>query len=207
MKDGTRRYLDSVEWLGKLYDYFNDELFNGELVRPVITIQADTKNKYYGWFSVKKVWHEDADDEGAHEINISAQYLKRDVKDIAETLLHEMCHNYAAQNNLQDCSRSGNYHNKLYKKIAEEHGLNVECVQGNGWTDTSLTDDTKELLDLFLQYHKAPFIYRDVAVKPIRVRTSSTRKYTCPCCKMSVRATKDVNLLCGDCHEYMVSEW
>ena len=30
-------------------------------------------------------------------------------------------------------------------------------------------------------------------------RPSSTRKYQCPCCKNSVRATKAVNILCGDC--------
>lgn len=35
-------------------------------------------------------------------------------------------------------------------------------------------------------------------------RPSSTRKYQCPCCKNSVRATKTVNLICGDCMEKMV---
>ena len=34
-------------------------------------------------------------------------------------------------------------------------------------------------------------------------RPSSTRKYICPCCKNSVRATKAVNIICGDCMEKM----
>lgn len=34
-------------------------------------------------------------------------------------------------------------------------------------------------------------------------RPSSTRKYQCPCCKNSVRATKAINLICGDCMEKM----
>lgn len=34
-------------------------------------------------------------------------------------------------------------------------------------------------------------------------KRSSTRKYVCPCCKNSVRATKAVNLICGDCMEKM----
>ena len=30
-------------------------------------------------------------------------------------------------------------------------------------------------------------------------KPSSTRKYICPICRQSVRATKIVNILCGDC--------
>ncbi|MCC8079769.1 MAG: SprT-like family protein, partial [Oscillospiraceae bacterium] len=32
-----------------------------------------------------------------------------------------------------------------------------------------------------------------------RTRTSSTRKVVCPACGQSVRATKHVNIICGDC--------
>lgn len=35
-------------------------------------------------------------------------------------------------------------------------------------------------------------------------RPSSTRKLICPCCGQSVRATKAVNILCGDCMVKMV---
>ena len=35
-------------------------------------------------------------------------------------------------------------------------------------------------------------------------KTSSTRKYLCPCCGNSVRATKAVNIACLDCAEQMV---
>ena len=127
MENGTQRYLETIEWLGKLYDFFNDQLFNSELVRPVITVQVDDKNRAYGWFTTRKTWKENANeqDDGEYEINISAQYLNRTVEEVAGTLLHEICHHYAKVNNLQDCSRSGTYHNKLFKNIAEAHGLNV----------------------------------------------------------------------------------
>ena len=206
MTNGTKRYLETVEWLGKLYDYVNDQLFNGELTRPVITVQTDDKNRAYGWFTTRKVWKENESDEGEYEINLSAQYLNRPVQEIASTLIHEICHHYAQVNNLQDTSRSGTYHNKLFKKIAETHGLHVENVQTIGWSKTSLTDETKELLDLFLHYHPANVIYRTAPVKGGRVKTSSTRKYICPCCGMSVRATKTVNIMCADCNEYMREE-
>lgn len=206
MQDGTKRYLESITWLSKLYNYVNDELFKGELTRPVITVQTDTKNTFYGWFTLGKVWKENESDEGEYEINMSAQFLDRPVMEIAGTLIHEMCHHWAKVHNLQDCSRSGHYHNKLFKKIAEEHGLKVERVQLIGWSRTSLTDETKELIELFLEHFPAHLIYHTPVVKGMRVRTSSTRKYVCPCCGLSVRATKSVNIACIDCNEPMQVE-
>lgn len=35
-------------------------------------------------------------------------------------------------------------------------------------------------------------------------RPSSTRKLICPKCGQSVRATRKVNILCGDCMERMI---
>lgn len=35
-------------------------------------------------------------------------------------------------------------------------------------------------------------------------RTSSTRKYVCPCCGNSVRATKAINIACLDCNRQML---
>lgn len=206
MENGTKRYLETVEWLGKLYNYANEQLFNSELKRPVITVQTCERNKYLGWFTTQKVWRENADDDGEYEINMSAQFLSRSVYEIASTMIHEMCHHYAQVNNLQDTSRSNTYHNKLFKKIAEEHGLHVECVQTIGWSHTSLTDDTKELIDVFLEHFPAKLIYRQAPIKGGRVKTSSTRKYMCGCCGNSVRATKAVNIMCADCNEFMYEE-
>lgn len=206
MTNGTKRYLETIEWLGKLYDYVNEQLFENELVRPVITVQTDERNRAYGWFTLRKVWKENEQDEGEFEINFSAQYLNRPIVDTAGTLIHEMCHQWAKVNNMQDCSRGGTYHNRLFKKIAEEHGLSVKNEQKIGWARTSLTDETKELLDLFLQYHPATVIYRAAPIKGGRVKTSSTRKYVCPCCGQSVRATKTVNIMCADCNEFMTEE-
>lgn len=150
MTNGTEKYIGTVAYLGKLYDYCNAKLFGGELTKPVITVQRDERNKTNGWWSVKKVWRENENDEGEHELNITAQQLNRPIKEIAATMIHEMCHQYASVNNLQDCSRSGTYHNKLFKKIAETHGLTVECVKTIGWSHTTLTDETAAMIDEFV---------------------------------------------------------
>ncbi len=52
---------------------------------------------------------------------------------------------------------------------------------------------------------KAPHVSPDDApqdVSPAR-KPSSTRKYICPHCGMSVRATKEVRIMCVDCMEVM----
>ena len=181
----------------------NKKLFNGELVKPVITVQRDERNKTNGWWSVKKVWKENDEDEGEHELNITAQQLNRPIGEIAATLIHEMCHQFASVNNMQDCSRAGTYHNKLFKKIAETHGLNVEKVSQVGWSYTTLTDETAAMITDYVKDNPATVIYRLPVIKGQTVKTSSTRKYVCPICGQSVRATKSVNTICADCNEPM----
>ena len=42
----------------------------------------------------------------------------------------------------------------------------------------------------------------EVSITP--KKKSSTRKYVCPCCGMSVRATREVRIACMDCGEQMI---
>ena len=206
MENGTEKYIETVAYISKLYDFLNERLFDGFLKKPVITIQQDTNNKAFGWFSLKKVWKETEKDDGQNEINITAQYLNRPIKQVAATLLHEMCHQWAQANNLQDCSRSGNYHNKIFKRIAESHGLNVECVKTLGYSYTELNATSELLIDKFVLDNPLTIIYRLPVFKGQNVKSTSTRKYVCNCCGNSVRATKRVNIICADCNCYMVEE-
>ncbi len=199
----TKNYIDTVKYLKKLYDYCNEKLFNNELPECVVTVQLDSKNKTNGWFTCGKVWKQTDTDEGAHEINITAQQLNRPIRQIAATMIHEMCHYYAQINNMQDTSRSGTYHNKLFKRIAEQHGLTVQCVQTIGWSHTELTPETDVLITSFIEHNPETIIYRQPVFKGQMVKTTSTRKYECPCCHNSVRATKQVNIECVDCREFM----
>ena len=207
MTNASERYIEAVRYVGDLYDFLNSRFFTGALSKPVITLQADessSKARALGWFVRKEIWKESSEDEGATEINLTAQYLDRPFEEIAATLLHEMCHQYAYAEKVQDCSRSGTYHNKLFKRIAETHGLKVECVKTIGWSHTELTDESRETLKAFESSHK--LIYRLPTIKGARVKTSSTRKYICPVCGQSVRATKVVNIICADCNEPMQEE-
>ena len=204
MKNGSEKYIEAVKYLGELYDFLNRRFFADELEKPVITVCPDGKNKAYGWFVCGEIWREDGEETGETELNVSAQFLNRPFADIAETMLHEMVHQYAYRNQMQDCSRGGSYHNKLYAKLAREHGLEVEKADKTGWSETRLTVISREIIDEFATEHK--FIYRLPEKKGTKVRSSSTRKYICPICGMSVRATKQVRIMCADCDALMCEE-
>lgn len=206
MAIGVKQYLETVEYLSMTYDFFNEKLFSGALIKPVITISPDEKNKAYGWITRDKLWKENGNEGGMYELNLSAQFLKRPISEIVATLIHEMCHQWATVNNFKDTARSGSFHNKLFKQIAEEHGLKTEYVHGKGWSTTTLSEETEKLLHSFTQKYPPTLIYREMPIKPKRVRDVSIRKYVCPDCEASVRATKAVNVLCGDCIKQMQEE-
>ena len=86
-----------------------------------------------------------------------------------------MCHQYATVHDMKDTSRSGNYHNKLFKKIAETHGLHVKCVPKIGWSHTTLTDETAAKLAAFTAENPPTVIYRYDFVRYVEKRVCVDR--------------------------------
>ena len=207
MKELTS-YNRVAGYLNKVFDLLNYEFFEGELSRPTITIQSTPKA--YGHFSLREdTWVSKLG--GTHEINIGAGTLSRPIEEVAATLLHEMVHYYNYVNGIQDCSRGNTYHNRKFKVAAEARGLIVDHHDKYGWTIKSPSDALlqfcldNDLSDILINRNEF-FGYRVTGTgthsgttTPPPPRTSSTRKYLCPCCGNSVRATKQVNIGCLDC--------
>lgn len=84
---------------------------------------------------------------------------------------------------MKDTSCSGNYHNKLFRKIAETHGLNVECVAKIGWSHTTLTDETAAMIGEFTAENPPTVIYRLPIMKSQITKNTSTRKYVSRTCR------------------------
>lgn len=205
-------YQRVSQYLVKVFKILNAEYFDGALEIPTITIQSSANS--YAHVSVNKVWHNK--DTATHELNLSADYMNRSIEDVVATLLHEACHLYAMQNNIKDCSNRGIYHNRNFKEIAEARGLRISRHEKYGWT---ITEPTEETINFCVKYglediqlvRESPFMVRVPGEKsgdgvPIRRprRPSSTRKYICPCCGLSFRATRSLNVLCMDCEEQFV---
>ena len=200
-------------YLNKIFDLLNEAFFESELSRPTITIQSTPKA--YGHFSVREdTWVSKLG--GTHEINIGAGTLARPIEEVAATLLHEMVHYYNYERGVQDCSRGNTYHNKRFKEAAEARGLLVEHSDKYGWSHTAPAEELLEfviandLTDILINRNEYSGFQmggtgtHSGTVIPTTPKKSSSRKYVCPCCGMSVRATKVVNIGCLDCGVRMV---
>jgi len=189
-----------IEKLESLFSTFNKHFFNGELEKPIITISPDTTKGAYGWCTSWKAWKHSPDDkEGYYEINMCAEYLNRPFLDTCSTLIHEMVHLLNLQNKIQDTSRSGKYHNKKFKEVAEQHGLKVDKSEKYGWAITVLTEEAAEWIKSTYKDDKGFELFRSKLPKIKASSSSSSRKYVCPGCGTIIRATKEVRVMCADC--------
>jgi len=208
----------AIDELQRMFKLLNKSYFNNELERPVITILTDSTSGAYGWISVNKVWST-KDNAWFREINLCAEYLNRPVELVITTLMHEMCHLWNIQRKVQDCSRAGTYHNREFKEVAEARDLTVEKDARYGYCATKPTPEFTELvkkncragcfkLERLKTYRDGtPKITKtgeDGKEKTITRSKQSSRKYICPNCDVIVRATKKVNIICGDCNANMI---
>ena len=213
MKELTS-YNRVAGYLNKIFDLLNEEFFESSLSRPTITIQSTPKA--YGHFSLNKdTWISKLG--GTHEINIGAGTLARPIEEVVATLLHEMIHYFNFIMGIQDCSRGNTYHNRRFKDAAEARGLIITHSEKYGYAHTAPSDKILEfclrfgLTEILINRNEQTYFRvgggsgaHSGANGTVTPRTSSTRKYICPCCRMSVRATRTVRIACVDCQEQMI---
>ena len=202
-------------YLEKMFRALNKKYFDGALEEPIITIQSTPRA--YGHVTVAKSWRRGL--ENRHELNIGAGTLDRPIENITATLLHEMVHLWNIQTGVQDTSRGGQYHNKKFRDAATVRDLDISYDSRIGW---SITQPTEALCDFIIEqgwtdismtrieWSSAPRgagsgnAAGGATAKPTTGGANAHhRKYACPCCGNSVRATKEVHILCIDCGEVM----
>lgn len=206
------------ETLEYAFEVLNNVYFDGDLPPVVISIMSSPRTN--GHFTLGKVWRAESDH--LNEINVSAEHLDRPIENICATLLHEMVHYHSHINKIADVSQNGRYHNKRFKEEAEKRGLIISYAKYIGY---SVTEPSKEFIEVIKSYHieKPIDINRDGekyiglsgmggmngiggkdgtegGIELPKKPKCSTRKYQCPCCGNSFRATKDINVLCLDCN-------
>ena len=153
------------------FDHFNEYFYAKELLpRPVINIGSAGRMNALGWF-LKSGWRDKEDQ--FHEINMSAEYLRRKPEETLETLLHEMAHMRNEVDGIKDCNQS-QYHNKKFKSAAEYLGLKVEKSGYRGWSKTTLDVESKAAI------RALPFNYKKVfsISRPPRLRTAPNKYLT-----------------------------
>ena len=211
---------DEVLFLEEAFDVLNQRFFESALSRPAITIQSTPGA--HGHFTPYDAW----EDSGLKlkEINLGAEFLHRPVPNIIATLMHEMIHYWCYSKGIKDTSRGNTYHNKRFKEEAEKRGLIITSAPLIGY---SVTQPAPELVSFVsdMGWDNKLKLYRNSkrrsesgkkggnenpdgdsgAPKPAK-KKSSTRKYVCPKCGLSVRATKVVRIACMDCGNIQLKE-
>lgn len=206
------------------FEVLNKVYFDSALPPIVITIMSAPRSN--GHFTVNREWR--VDEERYHEINISAEHLDRNIEAIMSTLMHECIHYYCSLHNIRCVSSNGRYHNKKFKQEAEKRGLIITQGKYIGW---SITQPSDEFIKVIKEHgiEKPMDINRDGILVDLAAMIAlmggkngaqgasgidgltvpgkpkcSTRKYICPCCGNSFRATKDINVKCMDCDEQFI---
>lgn len=192
--------------LYKAFKLFNDHYYSGSLPEPSITIQGKGNRKnIMGYCTVDKVWLDTINSKDKYEIAIIGEYLNRGMNQVLSTLLHEMVHLYNLVNDIKDTSRNGTYHNKKFKDVAEDHGLFIDKDNRIGWSHSTLTPESKDLISKS-DLNEEPFSLIRLDPSQIaesdsddnkRMSRSKRRKYVCPICGETINANKEIFIICG----------
>lgn len=204
-------------YLEKMFRVLNNYYFNGVIEEPIITIQSTPRA--YGHVTVAKAWTRGQAGETRRELNIGAGTLDRPIENLVSTLLHEMVHLSNLQSGIKDCSRGGSYHNRRFKVAAEAVDLKISYDSRIGW---SITEPTEDLIDFIVSQgwediqmsRNEKFTAFGIGGKGGNAagadngsapKKGNSRKMVCPCCGLTVRATRDnLRLHCMDCGEQLI---
>ena len=191
-----------------LYQYFNDELFGGELKDCILTmIPNRTVNGGHFW---PNKWHKDQ--EPIHEISMNPHGFHIDDNEFfISILVHEMCHLWIFDN-LEKPPRAG-YHCKNWGKKMKEVGLcpsNTGDIGGKetGQQMSHYIVDFGPFQEAFDKMDKDLLLPFKRYETPKQTRKKSKVKYTCPICNTNVWGKPEIKIKCFelDCEEYMESE-
>ena len=199
-----------------------------------ITIQSRGKRRAYGWCYIVPNWvASDGETRVAYEINIAAETLGRPLEETYITLVHEMVHLYNAQEGIKDTAARSDRHNKKFGATCSLIGLANKADDYLGWTThcpwADSSDELHELLERYKEEGRPELLQvnrmdeKGVVWKPgkgeggtgeegantgteKKKKKSNQIKYVCPHCGTSVRATKQVRIMCADCMELMTPE-
>ena len=182
---------DATAFLENAYVVLNNKYFGGQLPPVVITIQS---SKAYGHYTMWDAWENET--EGYREINLGAETLNRPIEQVIATLIHEMVHHYnATVLHQKDTSRGNTYHSKIFKQVAESTGaVTIGYDPRIGHSPTTPTPALIAFIEE--QGWKGVDLSRNTPEKATRGRNNGVRKYVCPECGCSVRATKVVHIAC-----------
>ncbi len=194
------------------YDFFNRELFGGQLPSCLITVQRH--KSAYGYFSGERFVSIVDPQEVTDEIALNpAHFATRSPEHVLATLVHEMVHLW--QHHFGKQPRRS-YHDRQWAAKMREVGLIPSDTGEPGGKETGqkMTHYIEQggpfaRACARLLTEQPAMLYHDRASEDAgarRKKAASKTKYTCPSCELNAWAKPDARLVCGDCGELMQAE-
>ena len=136
------------------------------------------------------------------EVLVGGEGLRRGAVDVLGTLLHEAAHGLVR--GVRSTSRGGRYHNRAFKGLATELGLDVAQDASRGWTDTTVPATTAAAYaEAVERLERALVLWRRAEVAGGRGRVSRNPKaYACDCdrrIRVAESTMAEGPILCGRC--------
>lgn len=185
------------------YDFFNDELFGGQLPPCLLTVQRKRGARGYFW---SEIFEEVGSAARTDEIALNPQHFARGMEEVLSTLVHEQVHLWQAHfGNKQP--RSG-YHDRQWAAKMREVGLvpSDTGLLGGKETGQRMTHYIEEggrfqvACRRFLAQH-ATTLYQDRQRDKAAAerKNASKTKYSCLACDVNAWAKPETLLVCGEC--------
>lgn len=203
--------MDTIRVTQSLYDLYNAlnaTFYNGSLPVPFITIAIGRKRrKSINGYFCGDIYTNEKDDTSDvnvyNEIMIAGERFIGGKLDVGETMLHEMAHLYCKVNNIKDIT-GNDKHNKKFRKVAEEHGLLVDCDDKGNWNQTSLNNVARDFLESFVVDEEVYEYFRNTQLAP--TKPSPKKRLICPICGLQVQGKKNTLVKCAE-HEVLLDYW
>lgn len=195
--------------LQEAFDYFNRELFGGELPDCLITLNTVSK-KARGFYYPRKFAERNGNGGHVDEVALNPETFKgRSDEDIVSTLVHEMAHLWQEHNGKPSRNR---YHNREWADKMEELGLVPSTTGAPGGKRTGqrvshYVDPEGAFAKLYRDYFADRVLLRYDGQRESAGSTAKNRKvkYQCLVCEAAAWGKPNLSLVCGDCEEVMTA--
>lgn len=192
--------------LNNAYEYFNKELFKGELPHCLITLQRSKKACGYYDYEI----FENAEGIKTDEIALNPEHFGKGTKFVMQTLVHEMAHLW--QYRFGKPSRNG-YHNKEWGSKMKAVGLFPSSTGAEGGKETGQNMSDYAIKDgifekTFMEWEKyyvSVSLFHDVMRIAIKGKNAKV-KYVCGGCDTKVWGKPGLGIKCEACAMVMRSE-
>lgn len=193
------------ETISDLFHRLNVALWGGKLPCAMLTLHRH--KGAHGYFSPRRFKNKSAAENLIHEIALNPDTMDRSDREVASTLLHEMCHHW------QECcgrpSRTG-YHNTQWADEMERVGLmpisTTGTRTGQRVSHTIMEGGDFDRLWQGIEAEGVRFRWFSVPNAPPAKKQASKTKFTCAGCNANAWAKLQSNIVCGDCGIKMLAE-